>query len=153
MNTRVKSSIKRYILLSITVLHFWTFSFRFAIETIRYRSFIIKELVLSLTSLLGAVSHCAEYDYAQSQTILDFWTFLFLDSAQCDTARSLTLRSITLRGVTFLANIFAINKFFSETILDCLSGTQMGSIHDKKLQKISWHCLFKSSKWTVWIRV
>ena len=30
------------------------FSFRFAIETIRYRSFIIKELVLSLTSLLTA---------------------------------------------------------------------------------------------------
>ena len=27
------------------------FSFRFAIETIRYRSFIIEELVLSLTSL------------------------------------------------------------------------------------------------------
>ena len=51
MNTWVKSSIKRYILLS--VLHFWTFSFRFAIETIRYRSFIIEELVLSLTSLTG----------------------------------------------------------------------------------------------------
>ena len=51
MNTWVKSSIKRYILLLITVLHFWTFSFCFAIETIRYRSFIIEELVLLLTSL------------------------------------------------------------------------------------------------------
>ena len=32
--------------------YFWTFSFRFVIETIRYRSFNIEELVLSLTSLV-----------------------------------------------------------------------------------------------------
>ena len=53
INTKCFSFSKRYILLSITVKHFWTFSFRFAIETIRYRSFIIEELVLSLTSLLS----------------------------------------------------------------------------------------------------
>ena len=38
---------------------------------------------------LCAVSHCAESDSAQCETILDFWTFQFPDSAQCDTALSL----------------------------------------------------------------
>ena len=49
--TRFFFLTQRSILLSITKLNFWTFSFRFDIETIRYRSFIIEELVLSFTSL------------------------------------------------------------------------------------------------------
>ena len=50
-------------MLSITVLHFRTFSFRFASETIRYRSFIIEELVLLLTSLsrAGVQHHPSPY--------------------------------------------------------------------------------------------
>ena len=60
------------------------------------------------------------FDSAQCETILDFRKFQFSDSAQCDTARSHVFREY-LRE----------NEFFSETILDCLSGTQMGSIHEK----------------------
>ena len=49
-----------------------------------------------------------------------------------------TRRSVILRGVTFfaLSQIFSEylheSEFFRETILDCLSGTQMGSIHEEK---------------------
>ena len=73
------------------------------------------------TVWLCAVWHCAESDSAQFHTILDFRTFQFPDSAQCDTARSHVFREYLRR-----------NEFFSETILDCLSGTQMGSIHEEK---------------------
>ena len=43
------------------------------------------------------------------------------DSAQCDTARSQVFRE-------YLSE----NEFFYETILKCLSGIQMGSIHEEK---------------------
>ena len=67
------------------------------------------------------------------------------DSAQCDTAPSRTPRSITLRRVQLRvapSHVFREylreNEFFSETILDCLSGTQMDWINEeKKCQKIS----------------
>ena len=58
---------------------------------------------------LCAVSHCVESD-----------------SAQYHTARSHVFREY-LRE----------NEFFSETILDCLSGTQMGWINEKKNAKKS----------------
>ena len=45
------------------------FSVRFTIETIRYRSFISKELVLSLTSLV-----CTEY-MDTSVTVPDTWIY------------------------------------------------------------------------------
>ena len=64
-----------------------------------------------------------EPDSAQCETILDFQ---FRDSAQRDTARSHVFREY-LRE----------NEFFSETILECLSGTQMGWINEKNYQKIS----------------
>ena len=51
---------QRSILLSITKLNFWMFSFRFDIETIQYRSFIIEELVLSLTSLVDDHEDCTD---------------------------------------------------------------------------------------------
>ena len=35
------------------------------------------------------------------------------------------------------------NEFLRKTILACLSGAQMGSIHENKRSKISWHCPFK----------
>ena len=36
------------------------------------------------------------------------------------------------------------NEFLSKTIFVCLSGAQMGSIHEiKKYQTISWHCTLK----------
>ena len=44
--------------------------------------------------------------------------------AQCYIAQSLVFREY-LRE----------NEFFTETILDCLSGTQMGSIHEIKICK------------------
>ena len=107
---------------------------------------------------LGAVSHCVEFDSVQCETILDFQTFQFPDSAQCDTARSWTRCSVILRGVglgavwycaesdsakyhTARSHVFCKylreNEFFRETILDCLSGTQMGWINKerKKCQK------------------
>ena len=43
------------------------------------------------------------------------------DSAQYHTARS-----------HVFCEYLRENEFFSETILDCLSGTQMSSIHEKK---------------------
>ena len=52
------------------------------------------------------------------------------DSAQANSARSRTLRMLTLRGVS------AKNKFLSKTILACLTGAQMASIHEiQKRQK------------------
>ena len=57
---------------------------------------------------------------------MDFRTFQFPDSAQYHTARSHVFREY-LRE----------NEFFSETILDCLSGTQMGWINEKKNAKKS----------------
>ena len=54
--------------------------------------------------------------------------------------QSSTPRRLTLSGVEYLGE----NEFWSKTILACLSGAQMASIHEiKKLQKISWHCPFK----------
>ena len=41
-----------------SVFHFFK-CFRFTIETIRYQSFIIEELVLSLTSLAGSTTYAA----------------------------------------------------------------------------------------------
>ena len=49
-----------------------------------------------------------------------------------------TPRSIILRGVTFFCEYLCKNEPFSDSILDCLSGTQMGLIHEK-IQKILWH--------------
>ena len=46
------SSVNVSILLSIRTPDFWTFSFRFEIESVRYRSFIIEEHLWSLTSLV-----------------------------------------------------------------------------------------------------
>ena len=76
---------------------------------------------------LGAVWYCAESD-----------------SAQCDTVRSLTRRMQyhIARNYVF-CEYLCENKFLSETILDCLSGTQVGWSNGKKCQKILWHCLFK----------
>ena len=65
--------------------------------------------------------------------------------AQCDSARSPTWQSIILRGVPFFFWISPRKRIFSETIVDCLSGTQIGSIHEKKMKKILWHCLFKKT--------
>ena len=52
------------------------------------------------------------------------WYCAESDSAQYNTAQSHVFREY-----------FPENEFFSETILDCLSGTRMGSIHEKNLQK------------------
>ena len=72
-----------------------------------------------LISWLGAVWYCDESD-----------------SAQYYTARSY-----------IFSEYLHENEFFSESILDCLSGTQMGSLHgEKKMQNISWHCLFKKHR-------
>ena len=70
---------------------------------------------------LGAVRYCAESD-----------------SAQCDTVRSLTRRMQyhTARSHVFCENL--CEKFFLhffETILDCLSGTQMGWSNGKNAKK------------------
>ena len=55
------------------------------------------------------------------------------DSAQANTGRSRIFRE-------FLRE----NELLAKTILTCLSGAQMASIHEiKKYQKISWHCPFK----------
>ena len=51
------------------------------------------------------------------------------DSAQCWLARSLTLRSVSRRGVNYFASE---NESFSKTILACLSGVQVGSIHEEE---------------------
>ena len=63
------------------------------------------------------------------------------DSAQANAVRSQTQRCIT--------NVFRKyhheNEFFCGTVFNSLSGTQMGFIHEKKLQKISLHCLVKQS--------
>ena len=62
-----------------------------------------------LISWLGAVWYCDESDSAQYYTA---WSYIF---------------SEYLRE----------NEFFSESILDCLSGTQMGSLHGEKKCKTS----------------
>ena len=69
INKRFFFLTQHSILLSITKLNFWTFSFRFDIETIRYRSFIIEELVLSLTSLDSTVHKQCQTVHKQCQTV------------------------------------------------------------------------------------
>ena len=105
---------------------------------------------------LGAVSHCAESDLAQYRTarsptwrsVIQFWIF---GHFHFPTRRSLILPGVGLGAVWYCAvseseqyhnapsHVFceylSENKFFSETILDCLSGTQMGLIHEKKIAK------------------
>ena len=45
------------------------------------------------------------------------------------------------------------NELLSKTILACLSGAQMASIHKiKKCQKISWHCPFNKNKQHVFMK-
>ena len=85
---------------------------------------------------------------------------IFENQKNCLTLRSVSLRRVRLRAVLYCvesdsaqANTAQIrifreylreNEFLSKTILACLSGAQMGSIHEiKKWQKISWHGPFK----------
>ena len=44
-----------------------------------------------------------------------------------------TPRRLTLRLVEFFCQYLLYNEFLSKTILDCLSGAQMGSIHEKNI--------------------
>ena len=60
----------------------------------------------------------------------------------CLTPCSVILRRVGLRAVQnntarsqVFRKYFRKNEFFSETILDRLSGTQMGSIHEKNAKK------------------
>ena len=108
-----------------------------------------KKLIFSLKARRGLQRpNCSWQNSAQSWTLrsitlcgvtstvnFNCWLCAVLyctesDSAQYHTAWSRTWSSITLGGVTFFANML------SETIWDCLSGTQIGSIHvEIKLQK------------------
>ena len=63
------------------------------------------------------------------KTILDFRTLQFPDSVQCDESNSAQYH--TARSHIF-CEYLRENEFFSETILGCLSGTQMGWIHKEK---------------------
>ena len=46
-------------------------------------------------------------------------------------------------SLLFFREYLRENEFLNKTILACLSGAQMTSIHEiKKCQKISWHCPF-----------
>ena len=115
---------------------------------------------------LGAVSHCRESDLAQyctarsltPRSVRQFWIFGHFNFL---TRQSVILRRVGLGPVWYCAKSDSVqyntarshifreylreNEFFSETILNCLSGTQMGWIYEKKLLKNSWNCLFKSN--------
>ena len=66
------------------------------------------------------------------------WLRAVLACAKSDSAQANTTRSRIFR------EYLRENEFLSKTILACLSGAQMASIHEiKKWQKISWHCPFK----------
>ena len=50
-------------------------------------------------------------------------------------------------SILFINQTHLFHEFLSKTILACLSGAQMASIHEiKKCQKILWHCPFKHLK-------
>ena len=76
------------------------------------------------------------FDSAQCWLILDLRTFQFptprsvrlfrKNPKVSNTARSRTLCRLTLRAVGYLRE----NEFFSKIILACLSGAQMGQIHE-----------------------
>ena len=107
---------------------------------------------------LGAVSHCDESDSAQYHTaqsptprsVRQFWIFRHFN-LNFPTRRSVILCGVRLGAVWYCAesdleqyhttqsHVFSEylrkNEFFSETILDCLSGTQT---------RESWHWFFKS---------
>ena len=73
------------------------------------------------------------YDFGFSDnSISRYWYCAESNSAQYHTGQSHVFREYLQE-----------NGFFSKTILDCLSGTQIGWINEKKVKKISWHCLFK----------
>ena len=73
------------------------------------------------------------------------------NTAPSRTPRSVILRRVRLRAVWYCAKSDSVqyhtarshdfrkylceSEFCSKTFLDCLSGTQMGSIHEKNLQK------------------
>ena len=61
------------------------------------------------------------------RSVSQFWIFGHFNfpTPHSDILRGPTLHSAILRRVMFFVNIF------SETILNCLSGTKMGSIHKK----------------------
>ena len=83
---------------------------------------------------LRAVLDIFEFSDIWISWLSALWYCAESDSAQCDTARSLTRHSNTARSRIF-HDFLCENKFFSETILDCLSGSQMGPIHEKKIAK------------------
>ena len=83
---------------------------------------------------LHAVLDIFEFSDIWISRLSALWYCAESDSAQCDTARSLTRHSNTARSRIF-RDFLCENKFFSETILDCLSGSQMGPIHEKKIAK------------------
>ena len=104
-------------------------------------------------------SDSAQYHTVRSLTqrsVRQFWIFGHFNFPNLRsvifTAQSPTPRSITLHGVTFFTNIFAKRNILSKTILDRLSGTQMGSIH-KKMQKILRHCLLQYCKMRVVLHI
>ena len=54
------------------------------------------------------------------RSVRQFWIFGHFNFVQYNTARSHVFREHLCE-----------NEFFSETVLDCLSGTQVGSIHEE----------------------
>ena len=55
--------------------------------------------------------------------------FVFADILEIRSWKNSTLRSVSQRGVTYFPNISAKK---SKTILTCLSGAQVDSIHEEK---------------------
>ena len=107
------------------------FSFRFVIETIRYRSFTIEELVLSLTSLLIIMERLSRAFFATKKTRFVGRCF------ECETFKH-NLTNIWIPGFFFIS-------LFLQHFLSCLSSYSPSPL----LNTVGWNDLKKLGTWQV----